>query len=81
MHILQKVRGPLLFTYSSKKSKHEWIRFLPKPQKRHFWDLLTDQDFFQKCSSITCLLYECITLHKTSEKTDEQFLTFFVAKG
>ena len=35
----QKVRIPIVLLYSNKKNAYKFIRFLPKPQKPHFWSI------------------------------------------
>ena len=61
MYNLQKFRGPLLFTYSSKKSKHELIRFSSIPQSPPDSSGL----FFNNAAPSLFWLYDYITLQKT----------------
>ena len=89
MWLLQKARGPyfhsiFVFKY---KSTHEWIGYLSrhkKPYFRIFWGLFRPswpvKTFFKNWALPLFLLYDSPTLCKKSEKTDEPFLRFCVAK-
>ena len=39
MWFLQKIRGPLVISCSSKTNTYEWIRLLSKPLIPHFWTI------------------------------------------
>ena len=62
---LQKVRGPLVLSYSSKKRTYEWIWLFSNPSL---------QNLVFAFSSSLFLFYNYLTSSKKSEKYDQQIL-------
>ena len=83
MWFVQKVKRPLVLSYSSRRSTCEWTRFLSKSLNTwflgNFWDYLGPPDLtrlFSKVWQSLFLLYDYLTSCKNSQKTNELILRF-----
>ena len=82
MRFSQNVRGPLDLSFSAKKSTHQWLRFLSKLEKPHFWAILGhfgpkfpnfgQTRFFPKNRPLSLFyVYGPLTSQKKSDKTHD----------